>query len=423
MTNQPNINPFDIPDEEMRFGSDSDVFKRENFAKQLLKIVNDMPGERVILLEAPWGEGKTVFAKMFQNHLNEQEYRTIYYDVFAHDYYEQPLLPFMEEIYQLIDKEKKWNRKKIEEAKKLLYSATKPLMKDFINVSTGCFLTNTIGTLFDKINESKNDLNKLKKYLTALPDNIDKPIIFIVDELDRCKPTYALEMLEIIKHLFSVPNIVFILIANSEQLCQSIKHKYGNDIDAYNYLHKFIHLRIALPKQNKKEEDKEDKEKKNTDNANYIEYCIDKLEFNLRDISEVEEIFIEFSEHYQLSFREIERYILTFKIMLTVLDMSNRQGYDPVLYSTMIFISIIKNKFPNSYIKLSNKSITFQEFITEVNIDSVIEKKKYNFLKLGGVLKLHLDDNIPSIYSISYDKSKLEFVNDVIKSLNNLHLS
>ncbi len=355
-----------LTNKKMAFDEEGDVLGRKRYGEKLLKIINTMPNERVILLDARWGEGKTVFANMCQKYFMEEGHRTIYYDVFAHDYYEQPLLPFMEQIYQLVDEGKKENKIK---AKKALYAVA----KDILNITTAGAAENTIEQLFKAINQSKNNLNELKEYLTSLPDNMedeykDKPIIFIIDELDRCKPTYAIKILEIIKHLFSVPNIVFILVANSEQLCQSIKHEYGNDIDGYNYLHKFIHLRITLPKQ---------KEHGHIiDYHQYIFHCIDELEFKKivsgELINELEKKFIAFSNYYQLSFREIERSLLTTKIMLSLLL---NPAYRPTYTVAIVFIVIIKNKFPNIYTKLSDQNITYEEFIEKTDLQKSIEEK------------------------------------------------
>jgi hypothetical protein len=69
-----------------------------------------------------------------------------------------------------------------------------------------------------------------------------------VDELDRCRPDYALSVLEIIKHLFAVDRVHFVLGVNSKALENSVKARYGAEIDAKNYLKKFINLKFSLPK-------------------------------------------------------------------------------------------------------------------------------------------------------------------------------
>ena len=91
---------------------------------------------------------------------------------------------------------------------------------------------------------------KLKKRLFLLAARIKqktgKPLIICVDELDRCRPTYAIEMLERIKHFFNIPGIVFMLGIDREQLCASIASVYGA-IDTENYLHRFFDIEFVLP--------------------------------------------------------------------------------------------------------------------------------------------------------------------------------
>jgi len=81
-------------------------------------------------------------------------------------------------------------------------------------------------------------------------------MIFIVDELDRCKPPFALELLEKIKHVFSVAGIHFILVTHLTQLETSVRYNYGTDIDARTYLQKFYNLIAHLPGNGKYENDR-----------------------------------------------------------------------------------------------------------------------------------------------------------------------
>lgn len=73
------------------------------------------------------------------------------------------------------------------------------------------------------------------------------PLVFIVDELDRCKTEFSIKLIERIKHFFDIPNIVFVLSTNKEQLEESINSFYGFK-SANNYLEKFIDLNIKFPK-------------------------------------------------------------------------------------------------------------------------------------------------------------------------------
>ena len=70
-------------------------------------------------------------------------------------------------------------------------------------------------------------------------------MVFIIDELDRCRPTFAIEVLEKVKHIFDVPNVVFVFGINRDELCSSLRSVYG-DIDASVYLRKFFDMEFNL---------------------------------------------------------------------------------------------------------------------------------------------------------------------------------
>ena len=75
----------------------------------------------------------------------------------------------------------------------------------------------------------------------------EKPIILFIDELDRCRPDYAVDMLEVIKHVFDVENVKVVLVTNTKQLRAAINHRYGVEVDAQKYLDKFLKYSFALP--------------------------------------------------------------------------------------------------------------------------------------------------------------------------------
>ena len=71
-------------------------------------------------------------------------------------------------------------------------------------------------------------------------------LVFVIDELDRCRPTFSIELLERVKHIFDVPGMVFVLGVNRDELCSSIKLIYGA-IDADVYLRRFFDMEFLLP--------------------------------------------------------------------------------------------------------------------------------------------------------------------------------
>jgi hypothetical protein len=75
-------------------------------------------------------------------------------------------------------------------------------------------------------------------------------LVLFIDELDRCKPDYAVRLLERIKHYFSNDLVTFVFSVNLDELQHTIKRYYGNEFDACRYLDRFFDLRISLPPAN-----------------------------------------------------------------------------------------------------------------------------------------------------------------------------
>lgn len=98
------------------------------------------------------------------------------------------------------------------------------------------------------------DLDEFKKIIggwleTSINSNgADKPMFVFIDELDRCRPTYAIELLETVKHLFDIPGLVFVIATNTDQLQHSIKAVYGSEFDAQRYLYRFFNRSFTLKK-------------------------------------------------------------------------------------------------------------------------------------------------------------------------------
>ncbi|HAS8442505.1 TPA: hypothetical protein I7740_25080, partial [Vibrio vulnificus] len=73
------------------------------------------------------------------------------------------------------------------------------------------------------------------------------PVYVLIDELDRCRPSYAIEIIESVKHFFNTKNFVFVVATDTEQLQHSVKAVYGEGFDAHSYLSRFFHKTVTLP--------------------------------------------------------------------------------------------------------------------------------------------------------------------------------
>jgi hypothetical protein len=95
----------------------------------------------------------------------------------------------------------------------------------------------------DHIEADKN-LKLLQSSLIEMAS--EKSILIFVDELDRCRPNFGVNILELIKHTYNVVNVQFVLITNTQQLKAAINHIYGGRIDAQRYLDKFLKYTLSL---------------------------------------------------------------------------------------------------------------------------------------------------------------------------------
>ncbi|PRY77226.1 KAP-like P-loop domain-containing protein [Yoonia maritima] len=100
-------------------------------------------------------------------------------------------------------------------------------------------------------------MDQFRAALTSLTEpNADgtpqKKLVIVIDELDRCRPDYALQLLEVIKHFFATPGIHFVLGTNMQELANSVRARYGAGIDADRYLHKFVQITMPMKQSNNK---------------------------------------------------------------------------------------------------------------------------------------------------------------------------
>ncbi len=194
----------------------------------------------------------------------------------------------------------------------------------------------------DKINsfaEEKNDIKVFKDNLTLLGESIKKvqsfPLLIIIDELDRCKPDFSLKLIERVKHLFSVENVSFLFLVNIEQLENIIRNIYGNNIDANNYLHKFINITTKLPKL--------ELQGSNKYYNQYINY-LSKHHGIEKEINEMDYVIIMLFKLYNFTLREVERFFTIITVYYSGLP--NNRFSIPIIIG---FLAIVKVKFPDIF--------------------------------------------------------------------------
>ncbi|PSW23644.1 hypothetical protein C9J19_20620 [Photobacterium phosphoreum] len=247
-------------------------------------LANYLSGEQdgfVLNLNGAWGTGKTEFCKRLYSHLITQNHPTIYINSWESDFSREPLTVVSSELLRqmetlhsdIIDLDKTEKIKLIlgKTLKSMAVGIAGGISYKLIGESSaGAAIAQQlvqqdvepktfIENLASNYSEQVESIQLIRESLTELANSLESdinaklPVVVIIDELDRCRPNYAIEMLEVIKHFFTTPKFVFIVASDTEQLCESIKNIYGTKFDSNQYLKRFFNRTATLPLPNIKE--------------------------------------------------------------------------------------------------------------------------------------------------------------------------
>ncbi len=251
------------------------------FISQYLRDSNKL----VVNLDAQWGAGKTEFLKRLQSDLITNNHPVVYINSWESDFSQNPLSVVTSELLIQLSECFQSLTPNFESQLAMLFgnalkcaSLAGQALK-LLGDNEAAETISQASTLAKSLNNeitSSEDLNKnneelmryvkdahhqqitamheVKKQLSALVAMSEiiaaknLPVIVLVDELDRCRPNYAVEFLEVIKHFFETDHFVFLCASDTKQLSESIKTIYGSDFDSEHYLRRFFLRAITLPK-------------------------------------------------------------------------------------------------------------------------------------------------------------------------------
>ncbi len=244
----------------------NDLLDRKESVEVLTHLVGNLEGPCVLAVDAAWGTGKTTFLKIWAQHLRNQGFPIVEFNAWETDFSGDPFVALSTELTEGLHEHKDEPlATKIADTKKKGKEVLRRAVPGLIRVATAGILD--VGPLLEKevgqalasyaearLSEYQEAQKSVKAFRRALQDMAEElseqkghPLIVMIDELDRCRPSYAVELLEVAKHLFSVDHIVFVLAVNRSELAHSIKALYGADFDAQGYLRRFFDLDFRLP--------------------------------------------------------------------------------------------------------------------------------------------------------------------------------
>lgn len=231
---------------------------------------------KVLNVNSPWGAGKTFFLTRWKEELSKSHV-CVMFNAWETDYSAEPLLALITCIEQQTkDKlditSSATGRHVVNTGSKILKKAApliaKGLVKKFVGVEiddlfgkdtgddTADAAKDLVSSLIEDQAKTAQHVDEFKKAIverlssSAQNDGLSSPAFIFIDELDRCRPTYAIELLERIKHFFELDDCRFIIASDSKQLAHSIRAVYGQGFASERYLNRFFDAEFSLDNSN-----------------------------------------------------------------------------------------------------------------------------------------------------------------------------
>lgn len=252
---------------------EKNIIGRNTEIINFIRLLDSIKSNFSIAIDNDWGTGKTFFVKQVKIILdayNEHSYDcelsnleriknvidiknidlhlAVYYNAWENDNQKSPLLSLIYEIIKVakIDTNKtdiSINKEKI------IKDGLSAIVKHFSGIDIKellkCVETEA-KDIFKEIKGQKSTKEQVGNILNNLLLEHGERLVIFIDELDRCRPTFAVELLEQIKHYFDNDKITFVFSTNIKQLQYTIKKYYGEAFEAKRYLDKFFDLTVSL---------------------------------------------------------------------------------------------------------------------------------------------------------------------------------
>ena len=271
------VEDIDVPENDP---FQNDQLDRKSVVEFLSDLIGRLDGPFVMALDATFGMGKSTLVRFLIECLKKEGHRCINFNAWKVDYATDPLVALVASIDRIelgLSDEKQENiyKEQFQKVKHITTALAKTSATNALNILTSGLVdfeavrseadsskseTDWKKDAVAAFNQESNLFDEFRKELTEAvkllqDDDTERQskdisgsnLVIFVDELDRCRPTFAVQLLERIKHLFDIPGIVFVLSLDKKQIEASIKAVYGAEIDAAEYLRRFFSLEFRIP--------------------------------------------------------------------------------------------------------------------------------------------------------------------------------
>ena len=245
----------------------NDLLGRKESVEVLTHLIGSIEGPCVLAVDAAWGAGKTTFLRIWAQYLRNEDFPVVEFNAWETDFTGDPFIALSGELMSGLHQAAAGSlAEKIEAMKGAAKEVVRRAVPGFIRVATAGILD--VSPMLEKeagqalasyaearLSSYRQEQESVQAFRNTLQDMAStlakskegRPLVVVIDELDRCRPSYATELLEVAKHLFTVDHIVFVLAVNRSELAHSICALYGSEFDAQGYLRRFFDVDFQLP--------------------------------------------------------------------------------------------------------------------------------------------------------------------------------
>lgn len=224
-----------------------DCLQREPAVELLCGVLASTESPAVVALNGEFGSGKSTFLKMCAAVLRHQDVTVVEIDAWQQRYTGDALVDLIGALSDTIRTEQQRLRKAIEFAGRIARGAT----WGAVGQLTGGVLSAPESNEADSAaitdwNAFKEARDGLRETISKIAEDHDGRIVFIIDELDRCPPPYALDVLDRVRNVLDIPGVVVLYGITRSQLVNAVQQEQGVGSDAGAYLARFFDREIRL---------------------------------------------------------------------------------------------------------------------------------------------------------------------------------
>lgn len=305
----------DFSAESLRKGYINNNLERNPYIHNFILMLLNIEKGGVIAIDGEWGSGKTYFVHQVKwlldsasenidgdiktvlnstspklDNIIGHKYKLFYYDAWKHDKSNNPFFTLLRSMIltfggiDYFKKEMGFIKSLLKGALHIVKGVT-PIDVESIFKGTKTLCGINDEDQFSELEFIEQMDVQVNSFLDYICEGQYEKLVIFIDELDRCKPSFAVELLEIIKHYFNHDKVIFVLSTNLSEFQHCIKQYYGEGFNGWKYLDRFIDLRLTLPTISTEDYYKYLWQKTGTDRIDDISIaCAQYFGFNLRDI-------------------------------------------------------------------------------------------------------------------------------------------